>query len=192
MPLPLQENETVVFTFRKHWFVLCMELLPIVLGLLLPYIVYLYLAQTDLMFQGRKLLPDLPSDVVLFASALWILLLWMKTASTITRYYLDAWIISSEHLIDIEQVGLFYRQTSVLRMDKIQDVTVETPGFFSTLLRFGNIRVQSAGDEQEFLMRGIGDPQRVREAILHQQDLVFHRQKDLGAPERRITSQFDA
>ena len=185
MNLPLQENETVLFTFRKHWFILFAELLPFVIVFLLPFILYIALRTVDISFEGQPLIPHFSGDLLLFAGSLWALFVWLRIASSVTHYYLDAWMVTGEHLIDIEQRTLFDRQTSVSRIDRIQDITVETPGFIATLLHFGTIHVQTAGSEREFIMRGIADPKFVREAILRQQDRLFH--KDGSAPEQAIT-----
>lgn len=62
-------------------------------------------------------------------------------------YWLDMWIITNERIIDIEQKGLFRHEISEFGLDKIQDVTVESPGLLATFLRYGKISVHTAGDQ---------------------------------------------
>lgn len=191
MHLPLDKNEIVLFTFRKHGLVLLLELLPSVLLFLLPFALYAYAAHFPVQLGGSTLTVALPTDVLIFLGSVWALLFWMRVAGDVTRYYLDAWVVTSDHLMDIEQVGLFHRQTSVLRLDRIQDITVLTPGILSTFFHFGNIYVQTAGAEREFVMRGIRDAKHVREVILSGQDALFHRDRDPSAPDRRTTHEVD-
>lgn len=188
--IPLQENETVLHTFRKHWFILVAELLPIFVAFLLPFLLYGFLSYADIEIQGQSLNLSLSGELWLFAGSLWALFVWMKIAASVTHYYLDAWMVTGEHLIDIEQWSLFHRQTSVSRIDRIQDITVETPGFIATVFHFGDIHVQTAGAEREFVMRGIANPKFVREAILRQQDTLFH--KNGTVPDQEVTKGVEA
>ena len=55
-------------------------------------------------------------------------------------------------------------------MKIIQYITVETKGILPTLLNFGDIHVQSAGETKEFVMRGISNPQKARALILKHSD----------------------
>lgn len=190
MQLPLKPTEVILFTFRKHWFVLLVELVPLSLVFVLPFVFYVWIEQSEFSFNGQILALNLSPDLLLFAGSLWALFLWMKAAASVTHYYLDAWMVTSDHLIDIEQFNLFHRQTSVSRIDRIQDITIETLGFIATLLHFGDIHVQTAGTEREFVMRGIANPKYVREAILRQQDTLFH--KDRPAPDQGVTGGVEA
>ena len=104
----------------------------------------------------------------------------MRVAGVWTDYYLDVWMVTDKRVIDIEQKGFFHRQTSVFRIERIQDVTVETHGIVATLLNFGDIHVQTAGEGQEFIMRGIANPKYVRRVILRQQDRVTNTETDAG------------
>lgn len=59
-------------------------------------------------------------------------------------YYLDVWIITTKRLIDIRQSSLFSRQISEFQIDRVQDVTIDIHGIIPTLLKFGNLRVETA------------------------------------------------
>ena len=63
-----------------------------------------------------------------------------------TDYYLDVWLITTERLIDIQQRGLFDRTISELSLNNVQDVTIEIRGIIPTLLKFGNLKVQTASE----------------------------------------------
>jgi len=191
MKLPLEEHEVVLLTFRKHWIILLLELLPLAILFVLPFALYYLFQVTGIPFGPTETVRlEIPSTHLFFAGAAWSLIIWMRVATTVTHYYLDAWVITSDHLIDIEQKNFFHRQTTILRLDRIQDTTVETPGILPTLLHFGNIHVQTAGKEREFVMRGIANPKYVREVILHQQDLLYH--NNAPVPDPQITREFQA
>ncbi len=85
------------------------------------------------------------------------------------------WVITNKRLIDVEQFGFFHREVSTLRMEQIQDITVETRGIVATLLNFGNIHVQSAAESREFTIRGIPNPKKIKELIFKQHDRAIEK-----------------
>ena len=80
-------------------------------------------------------------------------------------YYLDMWVITSERIIDIEQKGLFRREISEFMLDKVQDITVEIPDIMATLLKYGNINIQTAG-EKSFTIKQIPKIYEAKNLIL--------------------------
>ena len=63
------------------------------------------------------------------------------------NYYLSIQIVTSERLIDIDQRGLFNREMNTLPIENIEDVTFKQNGFFGTVFNYGNVIVQTAGEE---------------------------------------------
>ena len=90
----------------------------------------------------------------------------------LTKYYLDVWYVTNKRLIDVDQRMLFHRDEAVLRLENIQDVATGAKGIIQTLLNFGNIRAQTAGERREFIMRDIANPERIREVIVLEQGKV--------------------
>jgi uncharacterized membrane protein YdbT with pleckstrin-like domain len=82
-----------------------------------------------------------------------------------TDYYLDVWIVTNRRVIDVEQRGLFSREIATMQLSKIQDITTEVKGFLPTLIGFGDVHVQTAGLEREFVIRGVPHPHKTREMI---------------------------
>ena len=62
-----------------------------------------------------------------------------------------------------------------MRLENIQDIAIASKGIIQTLLGFGNIRVQTAGERREFIMRNIANPERVKEIIVAEQGKVKER-----------------
>ncbi len=83
---------------------------------------------------------------------------------------MDAWIITNQRLIDIEQTGFFNNTVAELRLDKIQDLVVEIKGFFPSMMHYGTIRVQTASTVQLFALEDIPNPEEVRNVILRLQN----------------------
>lgn len=80
-------------------------------------------------------------------------------------WYMDAWILTQERLIDIQLITLFNRQISQIPFSQIQDVRFTIKGTLSSIFGFGDIKVQSAGKESFFELKSIHDARKWAEKI---------------------------
>jgi hypothetical protein len=155
------EGEEVVLEVRRHWIVI----LPVMIGLGLltvaPLVLFGVIGALPVTFEATGWGPALP----LFAYSAWLLALWVGGYFVWLDHHLDIWVLTTERLIDIEQKGLFRREVSSLRLERVQDITAEVDGVLATWLKFGDIKVQNAGDTPEFTISNIDNPQAVVDAI---------------------------
>lgn len=63
------------------------------------------------------------------------------------NYILSIQIVTNERLIDIDQKGLFNREVNTLPIANIENVTYKQNGIIGSIFNFGNVVVQSAGEE---------------------------------------------
>lgn len=86
-------------------------------------------------------------------------------------------IFTSIHLIYVEQVGLFGRRVSQLNFRNVEDVTGHKAGIFQTLFNYGNVTVQSAGEQEKFIFTGAPDPTQIADDALqvHEKCLLAHK-----------------
>jgi uncharacterized membrane protein YdbT with pleckstrin-like domain len=75
-------------------------------------------------------------------------------------------VFTNLHLIEVEQYGLFNRSVSQVSFTRVQDVTGTRTGFFATIFNYGDVEVQSAGEEQQFIFHYAHDPEAVANAAL--------------------------
>jgi len=85
-------------------------------------------------------------------------------------YYLDVAVITNERVVDIDQEGLFNRKISELYLSDVEDVTGTIKGALGTFLDFGDVTVQSAGNQAEFILDKVPHPYKITKLIidLHQ------------------------
>ncbi|MDQ5969341.1 MAG: hypothetical protein QG579_498 [Patescibacteria group bacterium] len=169
--LHLEDGEDVIIEVRKHWIVFIGYVMAVIFTAFLPLVVFVL---------SKVFFPDLFVNIkvggnkealVLFFYALWILFLWISLFIEWTKYYLDVWYVTEKRIIIVDQKNIFHREVSNVRFEKIQDVTLEVQGFISTLLRFGNVRVQTASENsQEFFMNAVRHPEIVRKVIFSHQN----------------------
>lgn len=158
----LHENEKVLAVIRKHWFVMARAGIVLSTLLALPIFILFLLPALTVKFD-----PELVGILTNFFLSLYVnfligflFLAWMD-------YYLDMWVITNERIIDAEQHGLFHREISEIPLSRVQDVTVEVEGIIETLLKFGTIKIQTAG-ERGFSITNVPRLQELKDLILRQ------------------------
>jgi hypothetical protein len=171
--LHLESDEHVLLEVRKHWIVFAGHAISLLVAGLLPFILFVALEMFVPVVLNAFKLPGNPSALFLFFYALWLLFLWISFFTAWTTYYLDVWFVTEKRIIAVDQKALFDREISNLRFDKIQDVTINVDGFMQTLMHFGDVKVQTAGIEQDdFLMQTVRNPDEVRRVIFSQHNEI--------------------
>ncbi len=162
--IKLDKDEKIILQVRKHWFILFGETLFLVFLLLLPVIIII--ATSLLKVSGFIEITGNEIFLYIIITSLWLLFIWVTFFVIWTDYYLDILIVTNKRIVDIEQKGLFSREVSTFRLDRIQDITTEVHGLIATLINFGDVHIQTAGESREFIAKGIPKPTKVRRQIL--------------------------
>lgn len=169
--LHLDPDENVILEVRRHWIVFLGNIISFCVLTILPIVLctaaFHYIPSFSTIFSGHNFF------IFLFFYMLWVLFLWIGFFLSWTKFFLDVWYVTGSRIIDIEQKRIFYREVSNLRFDRIQDITIEVNGFIATFLNYGNIRVQTASEnENDFYMSAVKDPENVKRVIFAQHNIV--------------------
>ncbi|XOU94751.1 MAG: PH domain-containing protein [Candidatus Kerfeldbacteria bacterium] len=84
-------------------------------------------------------------------------------------YSFNAFIITEQRIIDIDQRGLFDRIVSETTYNKIQDVSFRRKGIMQTMLHYGSVIIQTAGSQANIELHGIKDPEKIHQVIIELQ-----------------------
>jgi hypothetical protein len=154
----MHEHEQVLMLLREHWFVLYTRLAGVIIAAFLPVIVFpiagIYATKYGLF------------GLFFFAVCLYYLLLWYTAFYILTMYSLNTMIVTTDRIINSTQNGFFDRNVSEVSLARIQDATFMMIGPIATFLKYGNIEVQSAGEQEKFIFKNIPDPEHVKEEIM--------------------------
>jgi len=166
MIVHLDPEEKIIKEVRKHWFVFLVRLLFLIAVAFLPIIAYWLLNSRLIPFEVN--LTDRISTLAYFLYLIWLIGVWVAIFIEWTDYYLDVWYITNKRIVDIDQIGLFHREISSLQYSKIQDITTETKGVIATILNFGDIHVETAGEQRKIIIENSYSPADVKRLILAQ------------------------
>lgn len=164
--IKIDENETVILEKRKHWFIIFSK--TFTLGVAFIFGIIFSIALIQFVHQ--------PLIVVL--AAFWSLVIWIAFFILWTDFYLDTLIVTDKRIIDIEQKGLFLREVAMMWIGNIQDLTVEVKGVLHTFLSIGDIHIQTAGEQREFIITGLHNPEAIKEQIRAAYEKVATRQNN--------------
>ena len=168
MLVPLADNEHVVLELRRHWFIFFLETIFLVIFICLPFVVLTFLTTNGV-------LETYPAITVWFkfATAAWFLFTWVAFFILWTNFYLDVWIITNKRIIDVEQYALFRREIIEFRIENIQDVSIHVNGFIPTMLGYGDILAETAGEQRHCTIKDAPRPEKVKNLLSSlQADLV--------------------
>ncbi len=156
----LGESEDVVMVLHRNWFYLLQQffLVFLIAGIFFGSLVFIPV-------YFPNFLSGVDKPVILFAQNFFMLALWIYSFLIWVDYYFDIWIITNERIINIEQKGMFTRKVSEMTYAKIQDISTEVVGFIPTIINFGDVKVQTAGENENFVFRTISDPYHVKSVI---------------------------
>lgn len=170
-PLP---GEHIVFYLRRHWFTFMLVSLWYVVLLVVPALLAVAISNWypelyDKLYNGALI-----EAIVRLIISLYYLGVWVFFWNSWVDYYLDVWLVTNERVLSLEQRGLFNRQVAELRLSRVQDVSSHVKGFFATILHFGDVKVQTAGEEPNFMLKEIPQPYEVAEKVLRLVDTWRH------------------
>jgi uncharacterized membrane protein YdbT with pleckstrin-like domain len=161
----LHENEHDIAIFRKHWAPFAGVLIPILLIAYLPKFFFdFFSARPETTDTVLALESGETMTLLLFIYSVMLIALFLSTFSVYSDMFLDACVLTSKRVIDIEQGGFFNRESSVFLLTHIQDITVVTPGFFATIFGYGTLIIQTAG-ERQFEVPYINRPHNAKRLI---------------------------
>lgn len=161
LPKPIPGEKILHIIHRDVWVALRRVALFVIL-LVLPALFFVLASQ---FFPGLMENKVSFIIIVLVASA-YILFIWLLFFFSILDYLLDIWVITDQRIIDIQQNGFFSRKISEQMLHRVQDLTSDTHGFWQTVWKFGNLTVQTAGQESKFHFEEISNPEHIRDIVI--------------------------
>lgn len=155
----LEDDESLVRVVHKHWLIGCKHLfwstVFLVLGL-------------SIVFVSRERWVLLIASVWCAVGIVW----WLRS---FFDYYLDAWLVTDQGIIDIAWHGWFHRQSTRVLYSDLQGVSYEIHGVTGTLLRYGIISVEKISTGSAISLEFVRHPKRIEMIILRQMEEYLHK-----------------
>lgn len=115
-------------------------------------------------------------EAILLAVLLWFIEDWRN----------DYVQLTPSHIILVKQKPLLLREERrEARLDRIQNLSFQVPGFWGQILKFGHIQFETAGREGGFELKWVRHPSRIRSLISDRQYAYTQRQRQFEAMRRQ-------
>ena len=160
--IKLAPGERVIMKLRRHPIIFLGQFSLVIFLLAVPFLIgYMIVTFHPSWLESAAIRPAL----ILLAGAYFLNVLLFGLA-TFVDYYLDSWIVTSSRLIDIQQDGLFSRTVAELELARVQDAASDIRGILPSLLNYGNVHVQTAGEKERFAFEQVSRPERIRRELM--------------------------
>lgn len=152
-----EENEEIFLLIRRHFATNIPWIFASFFLILLPLIFSFFISFFPF---------PLPSpQAIFFYIAFYYLVIFGFILINFTLWYFNVGLVTNLHVIDIDLSGILYRQISQAKIEKIEDVTYKQSGFIRSLFNYGDVNVQTAGEEENIEYDRVPRPAKVAEII---------------------------
>jgi len=162
-PFPMQEGEEVLLLRRRHWWFLWPRTSVWTLFAVVP------VAAAAWLLSELDVLDDLGVFFWAVAGA-WLAYWAVRLLLNWYRYTNDIWVVTNQRVIDSYRSNPFNLRILTADLVNIQDMSVQKRGILATMLDFGDVVCETAGQSQEFRIGGVRDPEAVQLLVDRERD----------------------
>lgn len=154
-------DETVICERRKHWINVAPVLVACALLILfLPIASYFYARH---MTEINKYIPSAAIGSLMLV---YLLLVVSIALLSLYIYRQNRLVLTNHHLVEYTRRGIFSHTTSQFSLIKLQDVSSTQNGPLANMLNYGNITIETAGEEENFVFAQVPRPQELANQIM--------------------------
>lgn len=161
-------RERVILLLRQHWVTQVRWALMVIAMMALP-----------VMLKFIPLISFMPKNYQIMTVLMWYLLTLAVLYEKFISWFYRVFIVTDERVIDIDFYHLLYKEISDAKIDNIEDVTYSQGGMLKTMLNYGDVILQTAAEQRQFLIESVPEPDRVAK-ILNELKLEEEQEKIEG------------
>ncbi|MFA6602632.1 MAG: hypothetical protein WCT01_02390 [Candidatus Shapirobacteria bacterium] len=149
-----EKDEQIILVMRQHWFTNVRWILFTLLMVIAPlFLVYV------------PILSFFPPRYQMVSVLFWYIITFAFAFEQFLSWYFNLYIITDERVIDIDFVNLLNKRFSDAKISFIQDVTSQISGFSQTMFNYGNILIQTAAEQTQFIFEKVPNPDIVTKVL---------------------------
>lgn len=159
LPFQLQSDEIVLLFARRHWIFFYSQLALIILAGVVATIGVIIFVLATFGFSG------IAGKAVGVALVLWALYWGVRAYFHWYRYQNDIWAVTNQRLVDSIKNNWFHHRMASADLVDVEDIRVVKQGILNTLLNYGDVQCQTAGEVPNFILDGIPDPAKTLSVV---------------------------
>lgn len=146
----LADKEQVILVLRQHPITQVKWIFIVFTMLFLP-----------ILFATSGIFSFLPARYQFAAMIAWCLLTLGLVVESFLKWFYRVYIITDERIIDVDFLSMIYKDVSTTKIDNIEDITALSVGFFSSMVDYGTVIIQTAATKQEIQFEKVPHPSKV-------------------------------
>jgi len=180
-----KESEEVLFITRRHWIVYIPSFFVGTIIMVFCLVFYTQMDKFELIGNSSTIAAFVSVFLSIFMlfTLLFVYITWIVN-------YLNLQIVTTQNLVDVDQLSLFSRKISELALEDIQDVSATQHGILQSVLHYGDIVVQTAGEKMNFTFEKIENPYDVSKKIMEAREK--YGQEEVSFPDAGMTAEEDS
>jgi hypothetical protein len=157
-----ETGEQVEILLRRHIITNLRWIVPSIIGLLIPPLIYLsHIAHQP----GFESLATIPDTTIFLAEILWYVVIIGYALESFLSWYYNVYLVTSIRLVDVDFIGLLQYASTEAELRQVQDVEHKQVGLWQLLFNYGTVEIQTAGIRQDLVFEKVPKPNRVADII---------------------------
>ncbi len=165
-------DETKLYEVRKHNFGVAVIWVQIFLGMIVVVFLSFMLMPSFIADTDKALLYATLSSIPV------ILISFLLIALITSIYRQNRLIVTDRNITQVLQYGLFSRKVSQLNIVNIEDVTSIQNGAIATMMNYGTLKIETAGEQTNFSFTFCPNPNHCAKVILDAREKMLGQTTD--------------
>ncbi len=155
-----EADENIELVLRRHGITNTTWITISLLLFISPFI----LLNIDQIFQLNILLAA-PAKIIIGFFILWYMFVLAYILEQFLHWYFNVYIITNQHLVEVEFYSLLSRSITAAQYNDIQSVSARMSGIGSSVFNYGDVIIETASDKDNIAFTSIPKPDLVADRI---------------------------
>ncbi|KKU31185.1 MAG: hypothetical protein UX44_C0007G0009 [candidate division WWE3 bacterium GW2011_GWA1_46_21] len=160
-------GEEILLVLRRHLITNLDWIFVAILLILTPFF-----ANAILVFLNADTHAVFAPPFVFIFMLFWFLFTFGFVFENFINWFFNVYIVTNKRIVDMDFHGILFRNISEATLANVEDVTHTVSGTLQVVFNYGDVIVQTAGEQREFDFESVPSPARVQDII---SDLVAQR-----------------
>lgn len=153
-------DEKILLFLRQHFITNLLWILIALVLLLLPILFFIF--RSELQLLGTI---ELPLRFVIILIIFYYLAVFAYAFINFLSWFYNVFIVTQKRIVDIDYSNIVIHNVAFTKLSHVQDVNYDQVGFIHSLFNYGNVFVQTAGNEPSFEALSVPQPRRAAHII---------------------------